>query len=212
MSTNESDTFSESTLSIPFLFPEDPEGFQWYPTYTALGEFLTKPDPNFVLQGLLELLDHLVNDCRWPAANIHLFGFAQGGSIAAELALRYWRNSGDGSMDTETAAKPRSQHALASVVNIGGVLLSYPTNIACPTPILIVHRPESADTALSNAAVAAFRKGFTGRLLEERLGGPPSKEGMPSSRGEWQPVMRFWSESLSRRIGGAAGDGVFRVG
>lgn len=198
---------------IPFLFPEDPEGFQWYPTYSDLGELLTKPDPTPVLQDLLELLDHLVNDCHWQASNIHLFGFAQGGSVAAELALRYWKHPGSGSRDSGDAANLRSRHVtLGSIVTISGPLLSYPTNIACPTPILIVHRPNSEDSALTNAAIAAFKKGFTGRVVEERLDGPPTREGMPSSRAEWEPIMRFWSDVLSRRIGGTAGDGVFRIG
>jgi hypothetical protein len=34
-----------------------------------------------------------------------------------------------------------------------------------------------------------------------------TNEGMPASRAEWEPVMRFWSEGLARR----SVDGLYEV-
>jgi hypothetical protein len=44
--------------------------------------------------------------------------------------------------------------------------------------------------------MAAFRKGFQA-VSEVKLGA--SRGGMPASKDEWEPIMRFWSEKLSRR-------------
>jgi hypothetical protein len=51
----------------------------------------------------------------------------------------------------------------------------------------------------SDDGVTAARKGYLN--IEERkfIGG----EGMPRSRDEWEPIMKFWSNVLERRIGGS---------
>lgn len=129
---------------------------------------------------------------------MHLFGFAQGGSVAAEFALRWWRaelertKGAAGGTEDNDAPRP-----LGSVVTVCGALLSYPTALArpCPTPVLVATRPPPAESALPPAALAAFRKGF-GTVVEAQLG---PGEGMPRSRQEWEHVMRFWSERLARR-------------
>lgn len=86
---------------------------------------------------------------------------------------------------------------LGSVITIAGPLLSYPTVSSCSTPVLVIHRPESNESALRPVDLSAVRKGFTGRVIEEKFSS--KKEGMPAERDEWEPLMRFWSETLSRR-------------
>lgn len=45
-------------------------------------------------------------------------------------------------------------------------------------------------------ALAAFKKAFTS-VQDVVL--DSSKSGMPASRAEWEPIMRFWSERLGKR-------------
>ncbi|KAI0058366.1 hypothetical protein BV25DRAFT_1810832 [Artomyces pyxidatus] len=170
---------------IPYLFQE---AYQWYPSFDRLGEMIPHPNPTPALDYLATALDHLTRDCAWPPHRIHLFGFAQGGSVAAESALRWWRRE----LETKDATPPR---ALGSVVTVAGPLLSYPTlSTPCPTPLLAFHHPDSADSALPGDALTAFRKGFRAIAEAKKRG-----EGMPRSKEEWFPIMKFWSEYLGRR-------------
>ena len=143
---------------------------------------MTNPNPSPTLQSLVAFLELLVAECSWQSSRIHLFGFAQGGSVAVELALLWSRLKGAN---------------LGSVITVAGPLLSYPTASSCSTPILVIHRPRSNNSALKPGDLSAIRKGFTGRVIEEKLGS--KEEGMPTGRDEWEPLMRFWSETLSRR-------------
>lgn len=146
------------------------------------------------------MLDHLTQACAWPTDRIHLFGFAQGGTVAAEFGVRWWRaeqertktariTEGTGSIDEAAEPAPR---ALGSIVTVCGPLLSYPTlQPPCPTPVLLAHRPSD----LPPNALAAFKKAYA-NFSEVNMG---RGEGMPRSRDEWEPIMRFWSERLARR-------------
>ena len=82
-------------------------------------------------------------------------------------------------------------------MTVCGPLLSYHNTLssACPTPILVAHRPAPAETALPPDAMASFKKAF-GVVKEFSMG---RGEGMPRSKEQWEPIMRFWSERLSRR-------------
>ncbi|KIM28600.1 hypothetical protein M408DRAFT_329369 [Serendipita vermifera MAFF 305830] len=201
------------TEPIPYLLPEDPPAFQYFPIYTLLGEPITAPNPTAILGSLISMLKHLVDDCKWPESRIHLFGFGQGGSVAIELA-RLWARE---QTDTETVS-PNEQDVpalartgvLGSIVTVSGPLLSHPTphTKSCPTPLLIVHRPPSSESALTAADIRALKKAFNGRRVVEEIAGS-GKEGMPTSRDEWMGVMRFWADVLERRV---AGEGIYRVG
>jgi len=169
--------------TVPYLYEE---AYQWYESFDTLGELLARPNPTHALDVLEKLVDHLVQECRWPANRIHLFGFGQGGSLAAELTLQLWKARGS------DAARVH----LGSIVSVAGPLLSYPTlSKPCPTPVLVFQRPASEATSLSAADLTAFRKGFAS--VQEVKGG--KGEGMPRSKEEWEGVMRFWSEHLGRR-------------
>jgi len=174
---------------IPYL---EEHAFQWYPSFDALGDIVSHPDPTTAIDYIAKVLDHLVDDCGWPAPRIHLFGFAQGGSVAAESALRWWRR---GLQRRQQKSDGTSVQPLGSAVTIGGPLLSYPTLSAeCQTPILVFHRPTPSEPSLPRDALPAFRKGFS-RVADIKVSG----EGMPRSKDEWYPIMELWSERLGRR-------------
>lgn len=170
---------------IPYLYEE---AFQWYKSFDPLGELLPNPNPTPALDLLAKIFDHLTNDCRWPPQKIHIFGFAQGGTVAIEFSLLRWRQQ---LYETHNS----SVSPLGSVVSVCGPLISYPIlESPCPVPLLLFSRPPPTESALSPSDKAAFRKGF-GSFREVQMGG----EGMPRSKKEWEHIMRFWSERLNRR-------------
>jgi len=63
--------------------------------------------------------------------------------------------------------------------------------------VVVIHRPGSNDSALRPVDLSAVRKGFTGRVIEEKFSS--KKEGMPAGKDEWEVLMRVWSETLSGR-------------
>jgi len=87
--------------------------------------------------------------------------------------------------------------SFGSIVTVSGHLLSYPTSSTLsPTPILIAHRSPPSDMALPPGAFTAFNKAF-GSLTESKM--DAKGMGMPASKQEWEPIMRFWSQHLARR-------------
>jgi hypothetical protein len=186
---------------VPFLYEES---YQWFSSFNDLGEIIERPNPTPALQYLSKIIDHLINGCAWPMNRIHLFGFAQGGSVAAEFVIDLWKqqqlrikkptiidsNSNNQSLEQESVP-------LGSIVTVSGPLLSYPTiSTLCPTPILIAHRPPPSDMALPPGAFTAFKKAF-GPVTESQM--ETNGTGMPASKQEWDPIMRFWSHHLVRR-------------
>ena len=147
---------------------------------------MARPNPTQVLDLLGKFIEHLVLECQWPPDKIHLFGFGQGGSVAAELGLRWWK----------VRSTQHSDSRLGSIVSVGGPLLSYPTpSSPCPTPVLVYHRLVSETTKLSLGDLRAFNKGYEGVQEVQGAGG----DGMPRSKEDWEPIMRFWSVNLSTR-------------
>jgi hypothetical protein len=111
--------------------------------------------------------------------------------VAAEFVLDHWKSQ----LVSTSKAADQPPSSFGSIISVSGPLLSYPTlSKLCPTPILIVHPPPSAETALPSGAIAAFKKGFQS-VTESKV----KSQGMPSSREEWEPIMRFWSQVLSKR-------------
>jgi len=95
---------------VPLL---EEEAYQWYPSFDNLGELLKHPNPSEALEWLMKILQHLTEDIKWPSNRIHLFGFSQGGTVAAELALNWWRSQKSGGSDG-------GLRALGSVVTVSG--------------------------------------------------------------------------------------------
>ncbi|KAJ4490149.1 hypothetical protein J3R30DRAFT_35633 [Lentinula aciculospora] len=180
---------------IPFLYEE---AYQWYTSFDQLGELISRPNPTPALEVLSKVFKHLIEVCSWPSDRIHLFGYAQGGSIALEFGLKFWGLQQQKKPNESTLeSNIPSSSSLGSIVSISGPLLSYPTVTSfSPTPIIAVYRPPPAEPSLSPADLTAIKKAYSS-VREAKFGarGP----GMPSSKDEWEPIMRFWSERLSRR-------------
>lgn len=115
--------------------------------------------------------------------------------------MKLWRDSNSSTSQENEKKRP------GSVVTIAGPLLSYPTGSPCPTPLLIFHRPGTEQTALSKSDLTALKKGFNGRVIEEKFG--KEREGMPANKDEWTVVMKFWSDVLQKTI---RGEGIYRIG
>ncbi|OBZ74866.1 hypothetical protein A0H81_05128 [Grifola frondosa] len=110
---------------IPYLYEQ---AFQWYESFDPLGELLERPNPTPALDLMMKVLSHLTKDCSWPPHRIHFFGFAQGGSVAVELVLKWWRAE----LEQQTKSDgQRVARPLGSVVSVSGPLLSYPTIPPC---------------------------------------------------------------------------------
>jgi len=191
---------------VPFLYEE---AYQWYTSFDDLGETITRPNPTPALQFLSKVINHLTQDCAWPISRVHFFGFAQGGSVVAEFGLEWWRTQlkarrliTQGAAESEKKVdegQPSNEtiQSFGSIVTISGPLLSYPTlSTPCQTPMLVVHRSPPAETALPADAVNVFKKAYQS-VVESKLGAKPA--GMPGSKQEWEPIMRFWSQHLSKR-------------
>lgn len=171
---------------IPYLYED---AFHWYESFDPLGELLTKPNPTPVLDVMDRVLNYLVSACLWPSDRIHLFGFAQGGCVVAETALRRWQASPPAPSSGSTSL---ASHPLGSVVTVEGPLLSYPTiKPPCAIPVLYFHRSKLT----SSSDLTSLQKGFA-YVNEARC---PGQEGMPRGKEEWTIMMEFWSRMLSSR-------------
>ncbi|TFL03765.1 hypothetical protein BDV98DRAFT_525340 [Pterulicium gracile] len=189
-------------LQLPYF---DTPAFQWYPSFTLLGEPITHPNPSSAVTLLSTVFTYLTSEaCGWEAEKVHLFGFGQGGTVCVEFGLVHWQ---------QQLAKWRGGNGtgagLGSITTIAGPLISFPTlSKLSHTPLLVFHRApsqavspgndiggEGNEMTLPASAFTAFRKGYAN--IQETRGG--AKGGMPASTGEWEPIMRFWSERLGRR-------------
>jgi hypothetical protein len=177
------------SFSIPFLYED---AYQWYESFDQLGELIERPNPTPALDLLSKVHLHLTKDCSWPSNRIHLFGFAQGGSVAVEFSIKLWKEH---LINSKASGTTEPSAALGSIVSISGPLLSYPTiSTPCPTPVLIIHAPSSGESALPKDAIAGLKKAFN--MVSEKI---TKNAGMPNSKEGWQPIMEFWSRYLSRR-------------
>lgn len=115
--------------------------YQWYTSFTQLGELIEHSNPLPGVQVIHRALDHLTTECAWPSSRVHLFGFAQGGTVALESALRL---SG----------------GVKSAVSVGGGLVEVPTRAGpgASTRVLYIG-PSSGAAGLS--------KGFGNTKVEE---------------------------------------------
>jgi len=189
------------TQQLPWL---DEPAFEWYTSFDLLGEPVppqkVDPRPAFdLLEGVLAYLTS--EECgSWPNEKIHFFGFAQGGSVALQVALKMWKDA--------LAAKQEPRR-LGSIVSVNGPLFSHPTALStpCTMSVLIAYRPSPSSStdpmSVTQSAVSSIRKVFP-NTSESKMG---PRGGMPSSKEEWEPIMRFWSGNLSWRQPQPGGDG-----
>lgn len=163
------------------------------------------PDPSAAVKLMVSILTELTTAVQssgktasstWRMSDIHLFGFAQGGSLAIEVGRAIHRR-------TFSAIPGEEGTTLGSIISIQGSPMTLPTSGTSPTstPILYVSRP-AANQAKAHADLASLRRAYkkvTDIALSRKEGDALSMLGMPRDRGEWQPVMYFWSEKLKRK-------------
>ena len=123
--------------------------------------------------------------------------------MATEFVIDLWKQRQlrmKKSIDSSSLNRSLGQEesvSFGSIVTISGPLLSYPTiSTLCPTPVLVTHRSPPSDMALPPGAFTAFNKAFDS-VTESKM--ETKGMGMPASKQEWNPVMRFWSQHLARR-------------
>ncbi|KAG6812239.1 hypothetical protein H0H92_003779 [Tricholoma furcatifolium] len=160
----------------------------------CLGDLIERPNPTPALDLLEKVVKVLIDRCNWPSHRIHFFGFAQGGSVAAEFGIKWWKQHSVAPATTNNTSDV-ARGVLGSIISISGPLLSYPTLSAKnPTPALIVHNLPPAETALPSGAISDFKKAYSD--VTEKTTKEP---GMPSSKAGWQPIMEFWSNNLGQK-------------
>lgn len=163
---------------------------------------IERPNPTVALDLMSKVIAYLTTELQWPLDRIHLFGFAQGGTVAAEFSLAKWKEQLQAHRATtggsnKAAASEPPMMSIGSIVTVSGPLLSHPTLSApSPTPVLLIYRPPPSPEALRPDAVKSLQRGF--QSVKE-IKSSAQRQGMPSSKQEWEPIMRFWSENLSRR-------------
>lgn len=151
---------------------------------------ISNPNPTITMTLLLAVLDYLISGApAWDASSIHLFGFAQGGSCAAELAIAFSRrqttlaSSQTSSPISTSKSTSTSDIHLGSLTTISGALISHPTLTTKSCTKTLVVRRKNEERMMS---LGSFRKGF--EVVEEVV--LPRGEGMLRSRDEWEGVMK----------------------
>lgn len=155
---------------IPFL-DKGEEMYQWYTSFTSLGELIDHPNPLPGVRAVHRAIEYLTGpECAWPAKRVHLFGFAQGGTVALEAALR-WTGG------------------VASAVSVCGGLVEAPTRQGPGASTRVLYVGDEAGSA-------GLKRGFEDAHVDKTVG---REVRMPRGKDEWSVVMRFWSEVLERR-------------
>ncbi|KLU92715.1 phospholipase/Carboxylesterase superfamily protein, partial [Magnaporthiopsis poae ATCC 64411] len=137
----------------------------------------------------------LVDRCGWNIDDVLLLGYGQGGSLALGLASRVR----GGAEAAAAAAK------FKGVISIGGPLprSMVPTVSSRPkaaTPVLLCRAKRSE--GLDDDAVEFVKDEFD--KVEVAVWENKAEDGMPASRDEMLPIMRFFAERL-RDQGGFGG-------
>jgi predicted esterase len=155
------------------------------------------PDPGFskaeelVLGKLIR--ETLVGTCGWEPADILLFGFGQGGSLALGLSSRL--RVSERVVDV-TEGDKTTGNAFKGAVSIGGQLPTsmIPTLSArdkARTPVLICYGRNSE--AVDSDALETLKKEFVDvREVKWRK----FNDDMPKNREEMLPIMQFFAERL----------------
>lgn len=163
---------------------------------------IPNPNPTETITLLLRVLEYLTDPASsphapaWQPSQIHLFGFAQGGSCAGELALAWSRQhrlreissttttSSDSNSGLNGHNEQEQEQDLGSIVAVSAPLLSHPTvSRKSHTKVLLtIRRGEERMVGASS-----WSKGFESvQTVNLGQGG----QGMLRGQSEWIEVMR----------------------
>lgn len=163
----------QAPIRVPIL---EEDAWMWWDSFDSLGEVITQPDPRRALRDMQNLFAYLTapnteGGCGWSMQHIHVFGFAQGGTVLLE-----------------SLAAMRAQ-TLGSATSVCGPLLSLPTySPSLSVPVCFVTRSQSASSAVREH-VRAVERGF--QYVTHLHYNTPDMGMIQGS--EWGDIMRFWS-------------------
>lgn len=178
-------------VQAPKPLPFDLGGFHWgddmiFDQKTGEMDMDTgfKASTNLVLEAVIR--EGLIGKCGYQARELTIFGYAQGGMVALQVA-----------------AELRGEE-LGGVVSIGGALsLSVPLKALdnkSKTPVLVCRA--SRGSSVTDSAVSRLKDGFEYTEVKDwRKNG----DGMPSNREEMLPIMQFFARRLRSTRGVPAG-------
>jgi len=123
----------------------------------------------------------LIGNCGFKLREIMLFGFGQGGMAAL-------------------AAAASITEELGGIISIGGPLLSPSAAKQVHTPTLVLGG--SSNTLITKSAITSLKAAFQNVEYQKwnKVG-----DGMPRSREEMLPIMRFFARRLKSRKGAPEG-------
>lgn len=172
----------QAPLRVPLL---EEEAWMWWNSFDALGGVITHCDPRNAIRDVRNLLEYLSappsqGGCGWSWHNLHMFGFAQGGTLALETLI---------------AMRPP---AFGSVTSVCGPLLSFPSlSQPLAMPVCFVTRatrPYATATA-AKRQVGDIQRAF-GHATHLHFEGAD----LGMIRGaEWDGIMQFWSKLWRHR-------------
>ena len=120
----------------------------------------------------------LIQNCNYQPRNILLFGFGQGGMAALATTV---------GLDEE----------LGGVISIGGPMpTSLTTTRKSKTPLLVLGG--SSNTLITKSAIVRLNTAFENVEYHKW---DKSGDGMPGSRTEMLPIMKFFARRLKSRSG-----------
>lgn len=159
------------------------------------------PDPGFTKAADLVVnrlvTDTLVEKCGWELADILLFGFGQGGSLALGLASKVREEPRIEEIKDDEGGRPaRTPKTFKGVVSVGGALPAsmIPTLSGRPkskTPVLICHGRSCE--AVDEDAVDVLKEEF---VDVREVKWKKADSSMPSNREEMLPIMQFLADRL----------------
>jgi predicted esterase len=166
------------------------EGYHWADDLTFDSSTGAPDTDTSVDRSVQRLLDEviqksLVEKCGFSSRAVQLFGFGQGGTVALETAVKAWRSP--------------EKMEFGGIVSIGGALTSKGPPMLdpkCQIPLLLCMG--SRNSAVSKADKERVKSCFAhAEIVEWAKAG----DGMPASREEVLPMMRFWARRLRSQRG-----------
>ena len=170
------------TMEAPSPMPFDIGGFHWADDLN-FNQVTLEMDPDGGFSRAMETVskdvieDGLIKNCCYSSKEIFVLGLGQGGMAALAVAAS-------------------SPFDLGGIISFGGPLPQAVSSKSKATPVLVLGgSPQSAITKTSLANIKASFS-FVEYHKWSRAG-----DGIPKSREEMMPVMRFFSQHLKSRQG-----------
>lgn len=161
----------------------------YYPAFDGMFNPLPNPDVSGVLPRFRQLLSTILGQ-GWTNANVHLFGWQHGATLALELAYSVGRDP----LDLPSGKVSR----LGSVTAVCGAMTSHPDKAYhYPTPCCYFTRSGPAMDVTQREEGDVERAFEPTTIVRAEAGRGPD---MPRSTEEWAGIMRFWGQVMEKPI------------